>query len=189
MTPEERLDEAAKQLGIILQDHDLDEITEDHVGVGLLGIDNAQARLKDHREAQDDAEVVVDEQLRDHRGPAGRDRVHEALDEGQAGDRDPRPGRDEGRHPAPEPEGRGSQAPAGPRGCPVGRQGRPDDPARPGRRMSRSLPRLSPESLEEADRRLAHLEDVYLDEEAVVPAWLQAARIAVDHLKQEVRHG
>jgi len=55
--------------------------------------------------------------------------------------------------------------------------------------MSRSLPRLSPESLEEADRRLAHLEDVYLDEEAVVPAWLQAARIAVDHLKQEVRHG
>jgi hypothetical protein len=46
--------------------------------------------------------------------------------------------------------------------------------------------RADPKSLEEAQRQLAMLEDVCIDEAGEVPAWVRAARTAVSHARQEV---
>lgn len=46
--------------------------------------------------------------------------------------------------------------------------------------------RVDPKSLREADRQLAMLEDVCIDESGDVPAWLVAARRAVEHARTEV---
>jgi DNA-binding phage protein len=44
---------------------------------------------------------------------------------------------------------------------------------------------ISAETLLEADRRLAHLEDVCREEDETVPAWVIAARQAVQAARKE----
>lgn len=53
--------------------------------------------------------------------------------------------------------------------------------------MSKATLRADPQSLEEADRQLAMLEDACIDETGHVPAWVEAARMAVSHARQEAR--
>jgi hypothetical protein len=45
---------------------------------------------------------------------------------------------------------------------------------------------VDPKSLDEADRQLAMLEDVMLEEAGCVSPWVRAARTAVDHARREL---
>jgi hypothetical protein len=52
--------------------------------------------------------------------------------------------------------------------------------------MSKPELRVSPKALDEADAQLAMLEDAMIEESGHVPPWVRAARMAVQHARQEV---
>lgn len=56
--------------------------------------------------------------------------------------------------------------------------------------MNSDGPRLqySPSALRRADRQLAQLADIHLEENGEVPTWLTAARYAVADARQEAEH-